>query len=149
MSPTSESESREALAEIQEANRQMAERAKAPGYYHWTLGLLTGGMAAVQELPYPWMAAYYPIFGAGLFLLVRSYKRHTGMWIYGYRRGRTRVVAICGAIVAALLMMGGVWLKRMAGLDGACVAAGVLVAIEVTLLGHLWEMAYRRDLGVA
>jgi hypothetical protein len=149
MSPITEAEGLEALNQIAAANREMAERAKAPGWYHWALGALIGGMAAVQEAPGLWMVAYYPVFMAGVVLLVRAYKRHTGMWIPGYRAGRTRWVAIGGAALVGVLMIGAVFLKREMGLHGACLAAGLLLAGIVTAQGYLWEAAYRRDLGVA
>ena len=149
MSPITETERLQALAAIEATNRQMAERAKAPGWYHWALGLLVGGMVAAQEAPYPWMVAYYPIFLAGLALLMRAYKRHTGMWIPGYRAGRTRWVAVGGAALIGGLMIAAVWLRREEGVQGACLAAGVLTVGLVTAQGYLWEKAYRRDLGVA
>jgi hypothetical protein len=127
----------------------MADRVKAPGWYHWTLGLLMGGMAAVQEAPVPWIFAYYPVFGVGLVVLVRAYKKHTGMWVPGYRAGRTRWVAVGGGLIAGAVLMGGVLLKRGLGLDGACLAAGIIVAAWTTALGYVWQKAYRRDLGVA
>jgi len=36
------------LAEVEAANTDMAERAKAPIWYHPALGLLMGGLCAVQ-----------------------------------------------------------------------------------------------------
>jgi hypothetical protein len=143
-----ERERLEQLDLIAAANRQMAERAKAPGWYHWALGLLIGGLAAVQAAPIPWVFAYYAVFGLGVALLVRAYRRHTGMWIPGYRAGRTRWVAVGGAILVAGIMLGAVALERDLGLRGACLAAGVLLAGLVTGQGYLWEKAYRRDLGV-
>ncbi|HEY8004559.1 MAG TPA: hypothetical protein VIE16_10045 [Phenylobacterium sp.] len=149
MSPITETERLEALSQIAAANREMADRAKAPGWYHWTLGLLIGGIVAVQEAPGLWMLAYYPVFIAGLVFLMRAYKRHTGMWIPGYRAGRTRWVAVGGAVVFAGLMLAAVWLRREMQVQGACLAAGAIAALLVTAQGYLWEKAYRRDLGVA
>lgn len=134
------------LAEIQAANADMAERAKAPTWYHPALGLLMGGLIAVQGQAIPLMAAYYAVFVAGLLLLVRAYKRHTGMWINGYRAGRTRWVAIGLALLASLAGLIAIWLKRERGLDLAPPVFGAIAAIIVTIGGFVWEAAFRRDL---
>src|SRR4051812_13553123 len=114
-----ERERLEQLELIAAANRQMAERAKAPGWYHWALGGLMGGMAAILEAPIPWMLAYYVVFGVGIGLLIQAYRKHTGMWIPGYRAGRTRWVAVSGAALIAAIMLASVWATRELGLQGA------------------------------
>jgi hypothetical protein len=149
MSPISEAEREEALSAIQAANRRMADRAKAPGYYHATLGLLGGGAVAVQEAPWPWRLAYYAVLIVAMALLVRAYRRKTGLWISGYRAGRTRWVAVGVAAIFVLVAAGAIWLTFQEHVHGACLVAGVLIAGLVTAAGYLWERAYRRDLGVA
>ena len=143
-----ERERLEQLDLIAQTNRQMAERAKAPRWYHAALGVLVGGVVAIQAAPLPWVFASYAVFLVGIALLIRAYRKHTGMWIPGYRAGRTRWVAVGGAAAVAAIMLAAVWLERDAGVRGAYAAAGVLVAGLVMLKGHLWEKAYRRDLGV-
>ncbi|WP_236627794.1 hypothetical protein [Caulobacter sp. B11] len=46
------------LAEVQAANAQLAQRARAPLWYHPALGLLMGGVAAVAGQPTPVILAY-------------------------------------------------------------------------------------------
>ena len=96
MSPISETESLEALNQIAAANREMAERVRAPGWYSWSLSLMMGGLAAVQEFPLPVIFGYEIAFFVALFFLIRAYKRKSGIWIPGYRAGRTRWVASGG-----------------------------------------------------
>jgi hypothetical protein len=149
MSPISDTESLEALNQIAAANREMADRVKAPGWYNWSLALLMGGMAAVQEAPLPAIFAYEVFFLVGVALLVRAYKRKTGVWIPGYRAGRTRWVSFGGAALVGAIMVGGVGLYRFMGVHGACIAAGVVVTALTRIHCYVWEKAYRRDLGVA
>lgn len=134
------------LAEVEAANADLAERAKAPTWYHPALGLLIGGMVAVQGLPIPFMVAFYVVYVAGLGLLVRAYKRHTGMWINGYRAGRTRWVAVGLAALATLGGLISLWLVRERGLTLAPLAFGGLIAVIVTIGGFVWEAAFRADL---
>jgi hypothetical protein len=134
------------MAEVQAANTELARRAVAPGWYHWTLGLLLGGVIAVQGAPLIAVYGYYLVFGLGCWLLMRAYRRHTGLWINGYRAGRTRWVAVGLAVIFAAIMLGSVYLQREHGVAWAGWAGGALVAVVATIGGYLWEAAFRRDL---
>ncbi|THD74476.1 MAG: hypothetical protein E7812_19365 [Phenylobacterium sp.] len=146
MSSTPEHDSRSALELLQATNRQMAERAEPPRWYHPTLGLMLGGLAAVQDAPFVWRIVY-PIaccIGAGL--MMQAYKRHTGMWIPGYRAGRTRaVVAILVGLYAAIFLLAA-WASFDLHLRGVFLIAGALIAVLGTAAGYIWQWAYRRDL---
>lgn len=134
------------LAEVEAANADLARRAKAPLWYHPALGLLVGALIAVQGQPTSILLAFYAAYIAGLALLVRAYKRHTGLWVSGYRAGRTRWVALG---LATLTMIGGViavWLLRERGLTAAPLIFGAIVAVIVTVGGFVWEAAFRADL---
>jgi hypothetical protein len=147
MPSPSRSEHQAALDAIQAANRQMAARAEVPAWRHAILGVLAGGLVAVQAAPIVWRMAYYAAYCVGLFLFVRAYRRHTGMWIPGYRAGRTRWVAVGAAALVAALFLGAIWAATEQGLIGAYYAGALLVALCVTAAGHVWQWAYRRDLG--
>lgn len=134
------------LAEIRAASTTMAERLKAPVWYHPTLGVLTGGLTAVQVAPLPVMYAYYVAFLVGLTLLVRGYMRKTGMWVYGYRAGRTRIVAVSLAAITGLLMLNSAWLFRSQHLTWVPLVTALAVAVVVTIGGFAWEAAFRRDM---
>lgn len=144
----SSSDPQAALDLISDANRRLARRAKAPVWYHYALGLLVGGLAAVQAAGIPWNIAYYVVYGAGLWLLVRAYRRHTGMWIPGYRAGRTRWVAVILAALVGGLFLGAVVIDRRTGAHEVYLIAGALLAVVTTIGGYVWEAAFRRDLGV-
>jgi hypothetical protein len=134
------------LAEVEAAKAELARRAVAPAWYHPALGLLMGGLVAVQAAPLPLVLAYYAIFGVGCWRLVAAYRRRTGMWINGYRPGRTRLVALLLAAVFAAIMLACVYAHRELGLAWAPYAGGAVVAILVTIGGFVWEAAFRRDL---
>lgn len=134
------------LAEVDAAKADMARRAKAPTWYHPALGLLIGGLIAVQGQPIQVMLGVYAAYIAGLVLLMRAYKRHTGLWINGYRAGRTRWVAIGLAGLGMLGALIAIWLVRERGLTQAPLVFGAIVAVIVTVGGFVWEAAYRADL---
>jgi hypothetical protein len=149
MSPISEAESREALEQIAAANREMADRVKAPGWYNWSLSLGLGGLVAMMEAPIAWLLVYEAAFFVGLALLVSAYRRRSGVWIPGYRAGRTRWVAFGAAAIYVAIILTAVYLYREMNIRGACIVAGVIITGVTRLHCHVWEKAYRRDLGVA
>ena len=134
------------LAEVQAANSEMAERAKAPVWYHPALGLLMGGLAAVQAAPVAWQYGYFVVAGLGVWLLVKAYIRKTGMWVNGYRAGRTRIVAVSLATLTAATMLTSAWLFHSKHVTFAPLVAGVIVATIATVAGFVWEAAFRKDL---
>lgn len=134
------------LAEVEAANAALAERAKAPVWYHPALGLLMGGLIAVQGQPISIMLAFYAAYALGLVLLMRAYKRHTGLWINGYRAGRTRWIAVGLAALSSVMGLISIWLFRERGLAVAPFIFGAIVAVIVTIGGFVWEAAFRADL---
>lgn len=146
MAPPSPADAARMLAEVDAARTDMARRAVAPVWYHPALGLLIGGLVAVQGQSLWIIGPYYAVFLLGLMGLVHAYRAHTGVWINGYRKGRTMVVAVGLAALVTTIMLGSAWLSRERGLAVAPVIGGLLVALLTTGGGFVWEMAYRRDL---
>lgn len=134
------------LAEVQAANAELARRARAPVWYHPALGLLVGGLVAVQGAPLPFLGVYYAAFGIGLAMLVAAYTKRTGIWVNGYRSGRTRMVAIGLGVMITVIILGSTWLQRSAGMTWAPPVGGAIAAVITTAAGFLWEAAFRRDL---
>ncbi|ATC33958.1 hypothetical protein CA606_17380 [Caulobacter vibrioides] len=134
------------LAELEAANADLAERAKAPVWYHPALGLLMGGLCAVQAAPVPGMLAYYGVFIAGVVLLVRAYIKRTGLWVSGYRAGRTRWIAVGLATITTGLMLLSAWLLHTRKETLAPFVFAGLIAVIVTIGGFVWEAAFRADL---
>jgi hypothetical protein len=135
-----------ALEQAAHAHAILSQRARAPVWYHPALGLLVGGLVAAQAAPAGLSLFYLPVFSLGLVLLVRTYQRRTGLWISGYRRGRTRLVAVSAAALTLAIMLGGVYLRFEGGFVWAPLAAAPLAAALVTWAGFVWERAYRADL---
>ncbi len=134
------------LAEVEAANADLARRARAPVWYHPVLGVLMGGLVAVQGQSIPLMIGFYLVFVIGLALLVRAYKRHTGLWVSGYRAGRTRWVAAGLAVLMGLSVLAPAWLVRAHHMTAAPFVFGAFAAVVVTIGGFVWEAAFRRDL---
>jgi len=134
------------LAEVRAANAELARRAVAPLWYHPTLGLLCGGAVAIQAAPIGARLVYMLAFALGLILLVKAYRRKTGLWVSGFRPGRTLWLTVSMVPVAMGTLWLTSWLEWERGVQGAFLIGGAGLAVLTTAYGFAWEALFRRDL---
>jgi hypothetical protein len=139
-------DARLALQEATRAHETLAERAKAPVWYNAALGLMMGALTAAMAGPTWLLLTVEVLFLACVPLMVRAYRRKTGLWISGYRAGRTRVVALSMAAATLAIMCTGVWLKIERGIWQAPLFGAPVVTALVTAAGYVWQAAFRADL---
>jgi hypothetical protein len=84
----------------------------------------------------------------GIFLIVRSDRRRLGVFINGYRRGRTRLVVVpmlLGILVLYSLSIVAVFDWHMPWVSLLCAA----VTFPLCYFGSvLWQNVFRRELGL-
>lgn len=138
----------EALEGVRAINSQIAEQVLCPPQFHFAFGALMGALVAGEALPVPGSMAVLVVCMAAVVLMVRAQRRRLGFFVNGYRRGRTRVVAISLLVIVEALLFGSLWLK-FHGLPLAPLAAGALV-VPIAIAGsYIWQAAYRTDLARA
>ncbi len=136
----------QALEDARAARAQVAARLDCPPQMHAVLALLMAMMVASQSLPSPLNTAAVAPCLAGVVLLVQHQRKRYGFFVNGYRRGRTRRVALTLLAFVEVVLFGSIWLKLAHHLAWAPLAGGVLV-FPVTLFGsYRWQAAYRADL---
>ena len=141
-----EVEARAALDAKGAAERQMAAAADVPPWRHAAVGLL---MVALVGAPAVAMPSRLIVPALAFFLimaLVQSDKRRTGMFINGYRRGRTLGLTLGLVAVNMALMIA----SLRAGLAGRMdlVAVLALVSFALTWAGSvLWQRIFVREMG--
>jgi hypothetical protein len=129
------------------AEAQMATAATCPPWRHAIFGLMMGGLIASPAVDYPLRFAIL----AGLLCLVpiiiRSDRKRTGMFINGYRRGKTRIV-VFGILVIEL---GLYTIGLVRSIDHGdhltpllLGAAGVVIGIVGSIL---WQRVFVREMG--
>jgi len=126
---------------------QLADRLITPVWYHPTLGLLAGGLIAIAELRnLAVFIAALLVYAVGCGVLVSSYRRLTGVWVSGMRRGPAGRISI--QLVGTLYVIAGLaaLLGLAAGVPGAFLAGGVVAFVAVVLLGRRFDDALRREL---
>ena len=87
-------EARSALEAKRQAEAQMARAAQCPPWRHALFGLLIGGIIASFAFDFVIRTAILIVILACLPIIIHSDRKRTGMFINGYRRGKTRLVIV-------------------------------------------------------
>ncbi len=140
-------DARSALEAKQFAEAQMARAATCPPWRHAVFGLMMGGLVATPAFELPIRISILVVLLALIPIIIHSDRKRMGMFINGYRRGKTRIVAL--GILAVELSLYAVSVIR--GLDHndhvtplVLGAAGVAIGIFGS---RLWQRVFVREMG--
>ena len=140
-------EARSALDAKQFAEAQMARAATCPPWRHAVFGLMMGGLVASPAFDMPIRMSILVILLALIPIIIQSDRKRMGMFINGYRRGKTRIVAL--GVLAVELSLYGVAVVR--GLDHhdrvTPLLLGVLGAVIGIFGSMLWQRVFVREMG--
>ncbi len=140
-------EARSALDAKQFAETQMAKAANCPPWRHALFGLMMGGLVASPAFETTVRFAILGVLLCLIPLIIHSDRKRMGMFINGYRRGKTRVVAI-GILIVELSMYG---FSVVRGLDHqdhvTPLLLGTAGAVIGTLGSILWQRVFVREMG--
>ncbi len=136
------------LASIDASKRRLAAAAECPPQRHLAFALLMGTLIALPGFPITIVFVLEALLFVGIILVIRWDRRRTGMFINGYRMGRTRPLTfiILGALIAIAFI--GIRLKT-AGIDWAPFAMGGIGAVVAYAFSVQWQKVFRRELGVS
>lgn len=136
----------EAIAFIEQSRVRLAAAAEVPPSRHAAFAALMGVWVASPALPLPFRFVVIVGIVAAMIWIIRWDRRRMGMFINGYRAGKTRRVT--GLLLLAImpLYVAGVWLTlerqiAWAPLPLALVAAGLAYAGSVW-----WCRVFRREM---
>ena len=135
-----------ALSAMQASRERLAAEADCPPERHAAFALLFGILTASQALPTHLVLAVEALTIVTVALVIQWDRRRTGMFINGYRRGRTRKVTLAMLAIFLPLYILGAWLKHFRGIDWAPVACGVVVAVAAYALSRLWQRVFVREM---
>jgi hypothetical protein len=141
------SEAMSALAAKRSAEAQIARAATCPPWRHVVFGLLFGGLIASPAFEFPIRMGILALILVAIAFIVQSDRRRLGMFINGYRRGKTRIVAI-GTLIVELSLY---FVSVVRGLDHNDHVTPLLlgvVAIVAGIIGSvIWQRVFVRELG--
>jgi len=136
----------EALAFIEQSRTRLAAASDVPPLRHAVFAAMMGTPVASSAAPFPLRIALMVGLFAGIAWVVRWDRRRTGMFVNGYRAGRTRWVALTLLAVILPIHVAGVWLATERGIGWAPLALGVLAA-AIAYAGSLWWCrVFRREM---
>lgn len=138
-------DAQDALAQIQASRAQLAKRAYCPPARHLAFAALEAGfVASPAAAPYQ-LLALVPLV-LGLVLILRWDRRRLGMFVNGYRRGRTRrviaaflpiLLALYGTSVYFVFARQEIWPSLLLGL--------VMFGLA-TWMSVIWQRVFVREL---
>ncbi len=136
-----------ALEAARDSRRRFAlEQAHWPLSRHAAFGVLIAGLAAAQAAPLPFNVladAALACTAAGVAAVDR---KRRGVFINGWRSGRTLWVTLVMVGLATVLGLFGLWLSLERGLAWAPIAIGAVLLPVGTVASKVWEQVYRREL---
>ena len=135
-----------ALAAMKESRERLARAVDCPPQRHVAFAGLLGALVAVQAAPVAITLVLEGLLMVGVALIVAWDRRRTGMFINGYRAGRTIYVTLA-VLVFTLAVLGlTMWLKEDRGLMWAPLAGGAVVALVGYFASSIWQRIYLREL---
>jgi len=140
------SEALSALAAKRAAEAQLARAATCPPWRHAVLGLLMGGLVASPAFDLPIRMAILVVILCSIPLIIHSDRKRLGMFINGYRRGKTRIVAV-GTVIVELALY---FVSVVRGLDHNDHTTPLLLGVAGFLIGIagslLWQRVFVREM---
>lgn len=141
-----ENEARAALAAKGDAERQLALAAACPPWRHVAFGAVMAVLVALPAVGPTLRIALLGCVVVAILLIVQSDRRRTGMFVNGYRQGKTRAIAFATLAVDLALYLASVFMAD----DGRVMAILALaaVAFAVSVAGSVWwQRVFVRELG--
>jgi len=102
---TLQDEARAALAAKGIAQQELARAAVCPPWRHAVFGVVMAALVASPALPLPLRFGALVLILLGIAAIVASDRRRTGMFVNGYRRGKTLIVSLVMLVVLTALYM--------------------------------------------
>lgn len=139
-------EAAQSLEAMRVSREKLAAAAGCPPERHAAFALALGALVASQAAPVWGVFATEAVVLAAIPLVILWDRRRTGMFINGYRNGRTRPLTFAMLGFALALGALGVWLKLAHGVWWAPLPCGAAVAAGAWWASSRWMRIYRREL---
>lgn len=140
-------EARAALADAAAKSAGVERRLESPWWYDLSLAAIMAGFVLSQAAPLPFNLFIVAGGLLALAYLVSLYKRRYGIWVSGYRAGRTRLVTICLAVLCGGAVIAAAIAKLAYGAAWVAFAGAAFAFIAVLVGSRLWIAAYRAETG--
>ena len=144
---TAHEEAIAALDAKKSAQAQLAATANCPPWRHAVFALLMGALVYSPAIPLPARFGVFVLIFAAIILIVQSDRRRLGMFINGYRRGRTRLV-----VFPLLAIELGLYSWSFIRAEAGDKQAPIILALIMIVIGYagslLWQRVFAREMGL-
>ena len=144
---TAHEEAIAALDAKKSAQAQLAAAANCPPWRHAVFALLMGALVYSPAISLPARFGVFVLIFAAIILIVQSDRRRLGMFINGYRRGRTRLV-----VFPLLAIELGLYSWSFIRAEAGDKQAPIILALIMIVVGYagslLWQPVFAREMGL-
>jgi hypothetical protein len=136
------------LAALQADRTALAERAEAaPWWYDALLSLLLFAFLSSYALHNTWVSlAAVVVFLLCLRGMMVLYRRLTGFWVNGFRKGLTRRAVAVWMVTALAVIVVGFVVDEQLGWTPAMPVAGAVLSVVLYLVNRWWARLYVAEL---
>ncbi len=135
------------IDDIRSVRHDLADRVDCPPGWRITSALLFGSICAAQAAPVVIALSITTICLIAIGVMVGIARKRMGFFVNGYRKGRTRAVAIALLVIVESIYFASLWLKGSQHIAWAPLAGGAMIVPVVILASVRWQAAYRSEFG--
>ena len=136
-----------ALQAKNQAERHLAQLPLCPPARHAAFAAVMAMLVVSPAIPMPMRFAAVAVALASIVLIVQWDKRRLGVFINGYRRGKTRLVVTPLLVIAMALYLASSYFAEFHGRPYVSLALAA-VAFAVAYIGStIWQRVFVRELG--
>ena len=142
---TDAADARTALQAAHAARAHLAGRLRCPAYMHAVFGALMGGLVASEAASDRGTLVIEGLIAVAAVIVFVVNRRRMGFFVNGYRKGRTRPIALAMVGVYLVLFSLAAYFKSQ-GLHWPALALGGLTFGLATWGSMAWQNAYQAEL---
>ncbi len=136
----------EALAAVRHGRERVLAACECPPSRHLAFAAVIGGYVVSPALPFALRMAALAVLLCAIVLIVQWDRRRTGMFVNGYRKGRTRKVTFAMLAVILSAYMLGSWLSDEHGLVWPSLVMGAAAVPFGYAASRGWARVFRREM---
>ena len=135
-----------ALAAKGEVEQNLASLALCPPLRHAAFAAIVAALVATPTLPLRMRFVALALIFAGIFLIVQWDKRRLGVFINGYRRGKTRMIAFSLVAIILGLYSASYYFSMSQKEPGISIALAAVAFLIAYVGSMLWQRVFVSEL---
>ena len=139
-------EAAKALAMIRTSRSDLVTASDTPPSRHLAFAALMGTLVGCPAVPLPWRFGILALLMIGVALIIRWDRRRTGMFVNGYRAGRTRKVTLAMLAFSLALYGVSVWMADGRHMTWPSLVLGGIATVACYFGSRFWCGVFKREM---